>query len=433
MLHDSDPQLTLPWLVRLRWLAVLGQVVAVAVAHWGFRLGFPFGLLSSLTLLAALSNLGLMFACTRLRGAGAAAQLTGCVMAFDTLLLTALLAASGGAMNPFTVLYLVHITLSAMVLSAGWTLLVAALSFAGFGSLFLVPMQSHALHHGMGPHLQGMWVAFVLAAALTTFFVRRISQAIRIQREEIASLREAGARNARLAAITQLAAGAAHELGSPLGTIAVAAHDARLALRSLPGAAAHAEDLELILLEVERCQEILSRMAARAAPAGDEPRLLEPVELMRSVRAQLGEEQAARIDFELATAREALPLPPGQTIQSVVALVRNALDASSPGARVRVLLREQGREAQIAVEDGGAGMPLAVLQRLGEPFFTTKQPGRGMGLGVFLVRAFVESQGGELRIESRPGVGTSARMRIPFGPVGTPRAPGHPELAASPA
>jgi two-component system sensor histidine kinase RegB len=285
----------------------------------------------------------------------------------------------------------------------------------------------------MGPHLQGMWIAFVLAAALTTFFVRRISQAIRSQREEIASLREAGARNARLAAITQLAAGAAHELGSPLGTIAVAAHDARLALRSLPGAAAHAEDLELILLEVERCQEILSRMAARAAPAGDEPRLLEPVELMRSVRAQLAQEQAARIDFELATAREALPLPPGQTIQSVVALVRNALDASSPGARVRVLLREQGREAQIAVEDGGAGMPVAVLQRLGEPFFTTKQPGRGMGLGVFLVRAFVESQGGELRIESRPGVGTSARMRIPFGPASTPHAPAHPELAASPA
>ena len=427
MLHHSDPQLTLPWLVRLRWLAVLGQVVAVVVAHWGFQLGFPFGLLSSLTLLAAFSNLALMLAGTRLPSGWSAAQVTGCVMAFDTLLLTALLAASGGAMNPFTVFYLVHITLSAMVLSARWTLLVAALSFAGFGSLFLVPMQSHALHHGMGPHLQGMWVAFVLAAALTTFFVRRISQAIRVQREQIAALREAGARNARLAAITQLAAGAAHELGSPLGTIAVAAYDARLALRSLPGAQAHAEDLELILLEVERCQEILSRMAARAAPAGDEPRLLEPSELMRSVRAQLAEEQAQRIDFELPSERGGLPLPPGQTIQSVVALVRNALDASSPGARVRVLVREQGQEAQIAVEDGGAGMPAAVLQRIGEPFFTTKQPGRGMGLGVFLVRAFVESQGGELRIESKPGMGTSARMRIPLGPAG--RAP----LAASPA
>jgi two-component system sensor histidine kinase RegB len=335
-------------------------------------------------------------------------------MAFDTLLLTGLLAASGGAMNPFTVFYLVHITLSAIVLSARWTLLVAALSFAGFGALFLVPMQSHALHHGMGPHLQGMWVAFVLAAALTTFFVRRISEAIRIQREQIAALREASARNARLAAITQLAAGAAHELGSPLGTIAVAAHEAALALRSLPGARAQSEDLELILLEVERCQDILSRMAARAAPASDEPRSLDPRELMRSVRAQLAEEQAQRIDFELATEREGLPLPPGQTIQSVVALVRNALDASAPGARVRVLVREQGQEAQIAVEDGGSGMPASVLQRIGEPFFTTKQPGRGMGLGVFLVRAFVESQGGELRIESKPGLGTSARISLPL-------------------
>jgi two-component system sensor histidine kinase RegB len=174
-------------------------------------------------------------------------------------------------------------------------------------------------------------------------------------------------------------------------------------------------------------------MAARAAPAGDEPGLLDPGELMRKVRAQLAAEQAQRIDFELPTAREGLPLPPGQTIQSVVALVRNALDASPPGARVRVLVREQGQEAQIAVEDGGTGSPAAVLQRIGEPFFTTKQPGRGMGLGVFLVRAFVESQGGELRIESKPGVGTSARMRIPLAVAGPPRSPDPPARVASPA
>jgi two-component system sensor histidine kinase RegB len=87
---------------------------------------------------------------------------------------------------------------------------------------------------------------------------------------------------------------------------------------------------------------------------------------------------------------------------------------------VRVLVRDQGQEAQIAVEDGGSGMPASVLQRIGEPFFTTKQPGRGMGLGVFLVRAFVESQGGELRIESKPGVGTSARMSLPLARAGAP-------------
>lgn len=160
--------------------------------------------------LAAASNLALSLVARRLPSGASATRIMGSVMTLDTLLLTALLAASGGPMNPFTIFYLVHITLSAVVLSARWTLLVAVLSFAGFGALFLLPGHGHEHHHAasaLGPHLQGMWVAFVLAAALTTFFVRKITQAIGHQREQIASLREASARNARLAAITTLAAG----------------------------------------------------------------------------------------------------------------------------------------------------------------------------------------------------------------------------------
>ena len=265
----------------------------------------------------------------------------------------------------------------------------------------------------MGPHLQGMWVAFGLAALLTTFFVRKVTQAIAEQREQIASLREAGARNARLAAITTLAAGAAHELGSPLGTIAIAAHDAKLALDRIPGASEVAEDMQLIALEVDRCQEILGLMAARAGQSADDADPLELAELMRSVRAQLGEERSARVEFLLRGEDAELRLPAGQTTQSVVALVRNALDASPAGAPIVVEVSQRAGEAQISVADRGTGIPASVLARVGEPFFTTKQPGRGLGLGVFLVRAFVESRGGELDIESTLGVGTRARMRIP--------------------
>src|SRR6187431_1171565 len=141
MPHDPEPQVTLPWLVRLRWLAVLGQALAVAAAGWGLGLDFSYGLLGALVLVAATSNVLLTVVAQRLppenlSQGGSAARIMGSVMAFDALLLTALLAASGGPMNPFTVFYLVHITLSAMVLSTRWTLLVAALSFTGFGVLF---------------------------------------------------------------------------------------------------------------------------------------------------------------------------------------------------------------------------------------------------------------------------------------------------------
>src|SRR5690606_22763895 len=192
--------------------------------------------------------------------------------------------------------------------------------------------------------------------------------------------------------------------------------DARLALDRIPGAGAVAEDLQLIALEVDRCQEILGLMAARAGQSSEDCRPLELDELMRQVRAQLGDERSSRIEFPAPPGGGALSLPPGQTTQSIVALVRNGLDASPDGAAVVVEVSQRGDEAVICVADRGAGIPASLLPRVGEPFFTTKQPGRGLGLGVFLVRAFVENRGGELDIESTPGHGTRARMRLPIGP-----------------
>jgi two-component system, sensor histidine kinase RegB len=417
IMSDPEPQVSLPWLLRLRWLGVLGQAFAVVVATEVFQLGYSIVWLGSLVLLSALSNVALAVVARRL-SAQRSGTVMGSVLALDTLLLTALLAASGGPMNPFTVFYLVHITLSAVVLSTRWTLLVSTLAFGGFGALFLLPHGAHAMHHdasGMAPHLQGMWVAFGLAALLTTFFVRQVTDAIRAQREQIASLREAGARNARLASITTLAAGAAHELGSPLGTIAIAAHDAELALRAIPGAGHVVEDLRLITLEVERCQEILGLMSARAGEASEDARRVGVPELVRSVRAHLGEERSAKVRFDVSDRDSALDLPAGQIAESLVALIRNGLDASDPGSGIVVQVGRSGADAIISVEDRGSGIDAAILPRVGEPFFTTKQPGRGLGLGVFLVRAFVESRGGDLDIDSAPGEGTRARMRIPLG------------------
>jgi two-component system sensor histidine kinase RegB len=168
------------------------------------------------------------------------------------------------------------------------------------------------------------------------------------------------------------------------------------------------------LLEVERCQEILGLMAARAGGSSEDSSGTRLAELLLSVRAQLGEERAARVEFRVDDVTAALELPLGQTTQSVVALIRNGLEASTGGAPIVVAISQREAEAHISVEDRGSGIPAPLLPRVGEPFFTTKQPGRGLGLGVFLVRAFVESRGGELIIESKQGVGTSAHMRIPL-------------------
>jgi two-component system sensor histidine kinase RegB len=266
-LTELEPRVTLPWLVRLRWLGVAGQVLAILAARYVFELSFVWPVMGGVIVVTLLSNAALSAFARRTPPEAAASRVMGSVLALDTVSLTLLLAAAGGPMNPFTVVYLVHITLSAVVLSARWTTTIAVLAVLGFGALFLGPQDPHVFHRAtsLSQHLRGMWIAFVLATGLTAFFVRRIADAVRRQREAIAELGETNERQARLASLTTLAAGAAHELGTPLGTIAIAAHEARAIAERLTGAAAVAADLELIELEVERCRGILTRMAAEAA------------------------------------------------------------------------------------------------------------------------------------------------------------------------
>jgi hypothetical protein len=141
---DLGPKVTLSWLVRLRWLAAAAQIVALLLARWVLELELGYAALVLVAVMTVVSNLVLERA-PRLRARFTAHGVLGAILTLDVALLTVALAASGGPMNPFTVLYLVHITLSALALSAGWTTLVGAFSVVGFGLLFLVaPADPHA-------------------------------------------------------------------------------------------------------------------------------------------------------------------------------------------------------------------------------------------------------------------------------------------------
>jgi two-component system sensor histidine kinase RegB len=208
--------------------------------------------------------------------------------------------------------------------------------------------------------------------------------------------------------VTRLAASAAHELGSPLGTIAVAAHEA---LRHLDGAPEQVRpDLDLIALEVERCRQILERLTAQGAGGRDVRVKLG--ELAEAIRDQLGEDRAHRLELSIGEPDVAIAVPTDQLVATVIALVENGLDASG-SERVAIEVWTDGGGVAIAVQDRGCGIEAAVLERIGTPFFTTKGSGRGLGLGVFLARAFCESRGGELAIESDIGRGTRATIRLP--------------------
>ena len=415
----TAPKIGLAWLVRLRWLAIFGQLAIVGLAVLVLRVSLPLPLVAVLISITALSNLMLTL---WLRTRDPSAHALVFVLVLDVLTLTGLLLSAGGASNPFSVFYLVHVALAALLLAPRPAWLVAALTSVAFGSLFVLPSHTidpHAMHmhHGASTmHLQGMWLAYSLAAGFVVHFVSRVANALQAREHEIFELQRAAVRHEKLASLSTLAAGAAHELGTPLATIALVAKELEHGLERGSDAAALVPDARLIRQEVERCREILQQMAARAGEGAGE--MLAQVSV-GGVEQDLSEAlgpRATQVAFERVGESSGLVAPKRLLVQVLANLVRNAFDAQAEAGKtepIRVVTRVDERRAAFEIFDQGAGIPDHAQGRVGEPFFTTKAPGRGLGLGVFLARAFAEKMGGELTLAPRPGGGTVARLTVP--------------------
>jgi two-component system sensor histidine kinase RegB len=409
--------ITLSWLLRLRWGAVAGQTLTVAASALVLGLALPVGPLLATIGVTVLTNLALARWLSR-PAPEAPPQLIASVLVLDTLLLTILLLLTGGPANPFGALYLVHVTLAAVTLGARWGWAVMALSSACFLLLFAVHVPLEGLERtdasAWGLHLAGTWVAYVVAATVTAYFVSRIASELQRRDGALAEAQARVARTEKLASLTTLAAGAAHELGTPLGTIAVVARELERSAERLSLGPSVTEDLRLIREQVERCRLILVQMSAKAGEAmGETPGPLEIAALVAEVRTGLGAERAGRLDVAVAAGLERVLAPRQALAHVLTSLARNAFDASGPGGRVslEVVAHEEG--VRFAVRDEGHGMPPEVLSRAGDPFFTTKPAGRGTGLGVFLARAFAEQLGGRLVLVSEVSKGTIASLELP--------------------
>jgi two-component system sensor histidine kinase RegB len=412
----SAAAITLTWLVRLRWGFFFAQAATIVVARYVLAVDVPIGALAVVVAAAGVSNFAL--------GAWAKNQpdpsdaALGVVFALDTLLLTALLYFSGGPANPFSAFYLVHVTIAAVVLGMRWAAVVVLLSVLSYATLFFahvnVPAMEHAHHSGtaFSVHLQGMWVALTIAASRIAYFVTRVSGALRAREAELLRTQELAARNEKLASLSTLAAGAAHELGSPLGTIAIAAKELERSIRSAPDEAI--ADARLIRDELERCRAIVSRMSASAGQTLGE--IAEPTTsaaVVAALRARMGDATLSGVDVQIADAT--FDAPTQGLVQVLSNLVQNALHATPEGGTPVVLVSDVASgSVRFTVVDHGRGVAREDLDRVGEPFFTTKPPGQGMGLGLFLARAFADRYGGELVFASEEGKGTRVTLSLPI-------------------
>ena len=410
-IHKAAPRIALPWIIRLRYAMAAGQILMAVAVDQLLEIDLPLEWVCVGPALVAGSNYWLSR-----RAREAESAVIAWLFVLDTLCLTAVLMLSGGPNNPFSLMYLVNITVSATILTQRQTWAIGAMSCLSFASLFwsyrpIAALEMH--HHGAGVnlHLTGMWVGFAMASLLVALFSGKISELLREREESLLRMQEELAKKDRLASLVTLAAGAAHELSTPLGTIAVVAKELeRYAVRTIRDEAL-AEDSRLIRQEVDRCSAILQRMSVSGAePAGEALLAVRVGTVLDRVRELMGEE---RIAYSEESAGAVVVVPPHALEQALVALVKNALEAGGAGERVGLRATERDGVVRFSVIDRGSGMSEETLRHVGEPFFTTKEPGKGMGLGIFLVRTLADRLGGRLTFESGAGEGTTATLELP--------------------
>lgn len=416
---SADPAMEGRWLGRVRALLAASELVAC----WAHALGG--GSTFNLVVAAALACALLVSNALVARLSASRARI-GVVLTVDTLQLACVLGLLGGAANPFSVLFLVNVTLAALLLDARWAALLGVVSALAFAVLFFVGAGSdsngmtamHSGHHQMGHsgfrgHLYGMFAAYVMTAAILAFVVARVARELERRKVDLAEMEQRAMRAAHVEEVHRVAAMAAHELGTPLGTIAIAASELMRRLATESEASAIREDAELVCEETRRCRNILEQLNFASGQSPGERIVERPIpELGAAIRAALSRRELARVDLRVEGEGVAR-LPVDALARSVGVLARNALEASRPDQRVEIAVRAHDGALTIDVVDEGTGISDDVLDRLGEPFVTTHKIGEGLGLGVFLVSKFAASVGGELTCRTERGVGTLFRIRVP--------------------
>jgi two-component system, sensor histidine kinase RegB len=335
----------------------------------------------------------------------------------DVLVLTAAFYYSGGSTNPFATLYLIPLTLTAAALSRRYVWGMLAL-IVGCYSLLL--KDEHPLYHAHDGQLEhvlddfnlyvaGTWLALLLSGGLIAHFAVRMRESVRERDRLRALIREQELKHERVLALGTFAAGAAHELSTPLATIAI------LAKELSRSDTTHEKELKVLRAQVDRCKEILGSLTVAVGSARAEGGGSYPVDTYLS---ELGVRWRATHDKVSLEFRADGPTPAPRLVvdatltQAIHNLLNNAADVSPV---VEFDAQWDASRLTLEIRDRGPGLSAEASEHAGEPFFTTKEPGAGMGLGLFLARGTIERLGGMLTLKNRvERRGAACRVELPL-------------------
>jgi two-component system, sensor histidine kinase RegB len=428
---------TAVWLVQLRWVAVVGQWLAVGITHWGLGIDLPLVPLIGLIAVTASSNLLCTYLISIARKRISAAShpddrakidhlsisgnWLGAIILLDVITLAGLLYFTGGIANPFSCFFLANIVIGGLVLSPPWTWSLAALTFVCtiWLLMFAPPLEKLGINFDPGLSFftvpkQGILIAIGTCCAVIAYFITVLVRELRRSEGLLIEAEQQRESAQRVEALATLAAGAGHELASPLSTIAVVAKEMSRKLERTEGESWIRRDVDLIRSELDRCREILQRMKSGAGEAAAEVmHLVKATELVENILTPMRQPDRVETVIEPAVRQEAIRLPLQAVSQAIRNLVQNAMDASEANAKVAMHFESREDSWIIIIIDRGTGMTEETLRRIGQPFYTTKEVGQGMGLGVFLTRNVLSGLGSKLEFESQWGRGTTCQVTIP--------------------
>jgi two-component system, sensor histidine kinase RegB len=404
-------------LVLIRWAAFAGQLFTAAVVHWGLGFTLPVLAVGGAIALSALLNLTVSL------GRPASARIDDreatVFLAFDILQLAVLLYLTGGLINPFSLLMLAPVAIGATILSLTSNVALSLLTIISIGllGLFHQPLP----WRGPPPELPeiyqaGAWAGLTLTTLLVTLYGWRLAEEQRQMSAALAAAQGALEREQRMSALGALAAAAAHELGSPLSTIAVVAKEMQ---REVELDDPLREDVELLAAESERCRSILARLSVDPAGVGDvsDSYILVPLPALIEAAAQHSERDGIAITFKSGPIGEGVPttapiqVRSPEITQGIGNIVQNAVSFARHEVEIRT--RWTAAWSEVEVSDDGPGFSQALLDELGTPFISTRQGEEGhMGLGVFIAKTLLERTGATVTFGNRRGTSGGALVSV---------------------
>lgn len=418
--HPEGRKLRLETLIRLRWLAVVGQAISIFIVAVVLQFSIPVVACIIFIALLALVNAWLQFTYPSTWRLDPPAALA--LLAFDLLQIAALLYVTGGLTNPFASLISVPVIISStaqplrdslgLVLVA--VLCITALAFSPF-SLPWYPGTTVPFEPLL---LAGIWFAIVCTTSFAAFYSYRVSSEASQLSEALAATELVLQREMHLSELDGLAAAAAHELGTPLATISLVAKE--MSRELAPGDRFH-DDVQLLISQSERCRDIMKRLSTLSSGSEQHMQQMPLSSIIEEVTAphrEFGIE--ITVVEENLRAGEPVSRRNAGILYGLGNLIENAVDYAKTEVTVRVY--HDPAIVRITIEDNGEGYAPDILQRIGEPYVTRRSPqakAGGLGLGLFIAKTLLERSGAELTFENSPGARVTVTWKREFMDVST--------------